>query len=53
MLSGVASRACISVALVADVLSSTLQRRMIRRRNEHSHSSCDAPPGTTKLNAIN
>ena len=47
MLTGVAARACVSVALVADVLSSTLQRRMARRRNEYSHSSCDAPPGTT------
>ena len=49
MLAGVAARACTSVALVADayVLSSTLQRRIIRRRNEHSHSGCDAPPGTT------
>ena len=49
MLAGVAARACISVALVADVLSSSLQRRMTRRRNEYSHSSCDAPPGTTDV----
>ena len=47
VLAGVAARACISVALVADVLSSTLQRRMARRRNEYSHSSCGASPGTT------
>jgi hypothetical protein len=52
MLAGVAARTCISVALVADVLSSSLQRRMTRRRNEYSHSSCDAPAGTTDINLV-
>ena len=49
LLTGLAARACTSVALVADVLSSRLQRRILRRKNECSHSCCDTPPGTTDV----